>query len=751
MEEKTIATNKEYPQFSENVKESRSSEATYGISAFEVSPAVHNRPFEIKEIKKTDRGIRIKLSVKARKSVLSYTHETSLHLYKPDEATIAEEYINVELWSDEIFRISFSKEEEITDYYAKIPKEYRMLIAEPLKVNSCLENTAETINIKTEKIEIKIDKSNLKISASYLGGNEFFAEKKTDFKAADIHDLSISELAGKYACFEAVELDMDEVIYGLGERFDCFTRNGRTVDFHNKDAVGTTSQRSYVNVPFYMSTKGYGLFLNSSAKTNWEVGTKDLGAVEFSVLEPQIDYFVIAGRNPKEILKGYCFLTGFSKMPPLWSFGLWMSRNSYTSWEVVDAIAKEVRENDVPCDVLHLDTAWFTEDWNCDLKFSKERFPEPQKHIEKLKDEGFNVTLWQYNFIPPKDNNDNYKEAKEHGYLAKNEEGGVYHLPEECKGSWIDDTIIDFSNPDARKWYGEKISGLMELGASAMKTDFGEGIPEEAQYDSIDGDHFHNLYSLVYNGTVFDACKKVTGENMVWGRSGTAGIQRFPIRWGGDSQCSFDALAGTLRGALSIGMSGVPFFSHDIGGFIGVPDDELYIRWAQLGLFSSHSRCHGVGDDAHREPWYFSKEALEIFRFYDKLRYSLMPYIYEEAEKCTRTGLPMMRALFLEYPEDRNVRFIDDEYLFGDSILIAPVLKPLSKGNTRSIYLPKGTWYDYFTKEKIESEGMWIEREVDLKTMPMYVKAGTVLKYAKVNDNLKNGIDEIEKTEVWDM
>lgn len=447
----------------------------------------------------------------------------------------------------------------------------------------------------------------------------------------------------------------------------------------------------------------------------------------------------------KEIIKGYCHLTGFAKLPPLWSFGLWMSRNSYTSWNIAQQIANEARENDVPCDVIHLDTAWFTEDWNCDLKFSEERFPNPKEHISQLNKQGFKVSLWQYNFIPPRENNTHYAEALKNGYLVTDKNGKPYIQPKGCKGSWTDDTTVDFTNPDARKWYGEKIKGLFDLGASVIKTDFGEGVPDDGIYHSVDGKLFHNLYSLVYNATVFNA----SGENIVWARSGTAGSQRFPLQWGGDSQCTFEALAGTLRGALSVGMSGIPFWSHDIGGFIGLPSDELYIRWAQMGLFSSHSRCHGVGNNTHREPWNFSKEALDIFRYYDKLRYSLMPYIYEQAEKCTQTGLPMMRALYLEYPDDRTVRYIDDEYLFGDKLLIAPVLKPMSKSKTRELYLPKGIWFDYFTKEKIVSDGKWITREIDLKTMPIYIKEGTVLNYCSADTTLANGMGEIVKTEKW--
>lgn len=740
----TNTDKKEYPQFSENIAESVNENNAKTFNDLRFSPSVHNRPNEIISFNKNKNSVVFKLSSVARKSVLSYTHETALHLYKPADAVVENLYIHIELWSDDVFRVVFSDSENIKNLYSGLPNDAQMLIAKPNNVNFALNEKDNAFVISTDEIDITVSKSSGKISASDKDGKEYFSQLKTAFKAADVYDLSLSVNGDKQAVFESIELDNDELIYGLGERFDSIVRNGRQIDFRNKDAVGTTSLRSYVNIPFYISTKGYGLFLNSSAPTDWQIATIDLSAVQFAVMDNQIDYFVMNG-TPKEIIKKYCTLTGFSKLPPLWSFGLWMSRNSYTSWKVVDKIAEDVRKYDIPCDVLHLDTAWFNEDWNCDLKFSKERFPDPENHIKQLNDKGFNVTLWQYNFIPPRDNNTHYKEAVENGYLAKDKYGKPYKLPKTCRGSWVDDVIVDFSNPKAREWYSAKIKNLMEIGASAMKTDFGEGIPEDAIYENIDGKYFHNLYSLVYNSTVFNA----SNENIVWARSGTAGSQRFPLHWGGDSQCTFEALAGTLRGALSIGMSGIPFFSHDIGGFIGVPDDELYIRWAQLGLFSSHSRCHGVGDNTHREPWTFSQEACDIFRFYDKLRYSLMPYIYEQAGKCTKTGLPMMRALYLDYPDDKNVWHIDNQYMFGESLLIAPVIKPLSKSKVRNIYLPKCVWFDYFTKEKIESNGMWIKKDIELKTLPIFVKQGAVLKYCSADVNLKKGFDKIVKTEKW--
>ena len=741
---------KEYPQFTVDNSDGISVGSLSRFDSFRHAPSVHNRVSAPEGFALIPNGVRFNCAVKARVSKLAYTHETALYLYGNAEPGLKQLYLTIEFWSENVFRVSLTRDGTLKDRLRGLPPEGHMLVGAPQEVEFTLSETDSEYVLATDKIQVRVSRGDGAVSARRSDGAEFFAQYRSGFKAADVYDMAITTSSdGDAAAFEALKLGSGELIYGLGERFDALVRNGRRVDFHNKDAVGTTSPRTYVNVPFYISTRGYGLFVNSTAPLDWQPGTLDAGALQFAALDDQLDYFVIAGDSPKQILHDYCGLTGFSQLPPLWSFGLWMSRNSYTSWDVVDQIAAQTRKYDIPCDVLHLDTAWFSEDWNCDLKFSPERFPEPEKHLAALRNKGFHVSLWQYNFIPPRANNTNYIEAAERGYLAVDGAGKPYHLPPECKGSWVDDVIIDFSNPAARAWYAEKIEGLMRMGAAAIKTDFGEGIPEQAHYANVDGKFFHNAYSLIYNATVSGAVKRATGDDVVWARSGTAGSQRYPLHWGGDSQCTFDALAGTLRGALSVGISGIPFFSHDIGGFIGMPDDELYIRWAQLGLFSSHSRCHGAGDNTYREPWRFSQQALEIFRRYAKLRYSLMPYIYAQAAECVRTGLPMMRALYLEYPDDRNVWHIDDQYMFGDSLLIAPVLRPLSESAVREIYLPRGVWFDYFTKARIESRGEWIRRDVDLQTMPIYVKQGAVLKYCNADTTLADGMGECVKIEEW--
>lgn len=680
-------------------------------------------------------GVRLLCETSAFVNRLTYTHETAYTMQAPAGETGAI-WVEIAFWSERIFRVTITREGIYRDPYDRLPEDCRMLVGRPQPTEVEQIQLPDRLVLRTSELTMTVSLEPFAIRTADAGGKTVFAQKRPDTPTADVLPVSLARLGEETAVFESLCLSPEEEIYGLGERFDSVARKGRAVDFWNKDAIGTTSPRSYVNVPFYLSTKGYGLFLNSSAPTDWQVGTADSAALGFSVLDHQMDYFVIQHPDPKEILRGYCSLTGFAKMPPVWSFGLWMSRNSYTTWFEAERIGRELREHDIPCDLLHLDTAWFETDWNCDLRFSKERFPDPAAHLRRLREDGFRVSLWQYNFIPPRRDNQNYLEACQKGYFAKNADGAPYRNPETMTGSWVDDAIIDFTNPEARDWYGAQIRDLMELGASAIKTDFGEGIPIAARYHGIEGKYIHNLYPLPYNYTVWKATKEATGNDIVWARSGTAGSQRFPLHWGGDSQCTFEGMAGTLRAALSIGLSGIPFFSHDIGGFLGLPTAELYVRWAQFGLFCSHSRCHGCGDATYREPWRFGQEAEEIFRSYDKLRYSLMPYILEQAEQCTKTGLPMVRSLYLSYPDDRNVRGIDDQYLFGDAFLVAPVLRPLSETAVREVYLPQGDWVDFWTRECVSSRGEWVARPVDLATMPLYVKAGSRIPWCECASHL---------------
>lgn len=678
------------------------------------------------------------------------THETQVNQFTSADNLDGFMEIEITFWSDSIFRIRFAENNLYEKINLQSPLQKEMIIGNPISdLNIQIDSTENELTAKTEQITLKISKEPFNIKAYDSNNNLFFEQRKYELITSDTFDMSVAKTQNKTACFEALSMTPNEEIFGLGERFDYVGRRGKQTDFWNKDAIGTSNTRTYINVPFWFSTRGYGMFLNSTAKTEWEIGTREFCSASVGIDDEFMDYFVIYGPSPSEILYKYCTLTGFAPTPPVWSFGLWMSRNSYISWDVVHEVADEIRSKEIPCDVLHLDTAWFHEDWNCDLRFSTERFENPEYHMNKLKEQDFNISLWQYNFIPPRDNNLNYQEALENDYLALDKAGNPYQYDKSVKGSWIDDVVIDFSNKDAATWYGRQIEKLIKMGAAAIKVDFGEGIPEDAIYQNIDGSKFHNLYSLLYTKAIANATYNISKENIVWARSGTAGSQRYPVHWGGDSQCSWAGLAGTVKGALSIGLSGFPFYAHDIGGFIGRPSPELYIRWAQFGLFSSHSRCHGCGNDNSREPWSFGAEAERIFKTYAKIRYQLLPYIYNEAQKSSKTGKPMVRSLVLEYPKDRQVWSIEDQYLFGDSLLIAPVLEPQENTSYRTLYLPKGTWIDYWTKDIIHSHGQWIKKYVNLETLPIYVKAGSIIPYGTPKYATKNEIGPIDHLEIY--
>jgi alpha-D-xyloside xylohydrolase len=712
--------------------------------------ALFLRPWRVTEARLDGATLHLVCTVEGFLNRSVNTHETRMHQFLRTEVLPDTLHVAVHAWAPHIFRVRYALNAPPSDTEPAFPPPaHRMLIGTPSEPHVTLTETPDGYTLTTPEYTLHIAREPFTLRAVDADGRVFWEQRRSELFTADIFPTSLARQGDARGAFEAFTLGGQETIYGLGERFDHLARNGVAVDFWNKDAIGTSNTRTYINVPFLLSTRGYGLFVNTSARTEWQVGTLDAATLGFGIADDAMDYFIIHGPTPAEILHRYATLTGFAPTPPVWSFGLWMSRNSYLSWEVVEEVAADLRRREIPADVLHLDTAWFHEDWNCDLRFSEERFPDPAGHMARLKDDGFRISLWQYNYVPPRADNVNYVEGLAKGYFATGADGKPYRLPDDYAGAWLDDAVIDFSNPDATAWYTAQIADLIRLGAATIKTDFGEGIPEDAHYHGIDGARFHNLYSLVYNAAMADAIAGVSGEHIVWARSGTAGSQRYPVHWGGDSQCEWAGLAGTVRAALSMGLSGFPYFSHDIGGFIGRPTPELYVRWAQVGMFSSHARCHGCGNDNSREPWSFGEEACEIFTAYAKLRYRLLPYIYHHARLSASTALPLLRALVLDYPDDMNVRRIDDQYLFGDAFMVAPVLEPLADATTRTLYLPTGTWYDYWTQARIDSHGQWITRPVDLATMPLYVKAGSLIPYGEDRQSTHNAIGPIARLDAY--
>ncbi|HDQ73208.1 MAG TPA: glycoside hydrolase family 31 protein [Chloroflexi bacterium] len=525
---------------------------------------------------------------------------------------------------------------------------------------------------------------------------------------------------GLTSVHETFRLAPDEDIYGLGERFSRINRVGQQITLWATDAYGISQHATYKNVPFLWSTQGYGLFVNTTHRVTFDVGAISLQTHGFTHEGPALDMFLIYGPEPATILRRYCDLTGYAPIPPRWSFGLWMSRCGYQDQDEVEQIATQLRMRAIPCDVIHVDPWWMgdAENW-CGLQWDEDRFPSPDAMIEKLRQKGLRLCLWENPYVAA--DAPNFEEGKEKGYFVKDENGAPYLID-----PWADEVptvaVVDFTNPEAVDWWQSLHRPLLEQGVSVFKTDFGESAPEDGVYASgISGREAHNLYPLLYNQAVFEITEAVTDEGLVWSRAGWAGSQRYPTCWGGDPPTDFEAMARQLRGALSIGLSGIPFYSHDIGGFAGEPDPELYVRWAQFGLFSAHSRCHGT---TPREPWTFGPEAEAIFLHYVRLRYQLLPYIYATAVQSSLTGLPMMRALILRYSHDPNVRHIDNEYLFGDNFLVAPVLKRGAK--RRMVYLPVGEWVDFWGRETYEGPA-WLNFPAPLEIMPLFIRQGAII------------------------
>ncbi|HEY9141346.1 MAG TPA: alpha-xylosidase, partial [Bryobacteraceae bacterium] len=463
----------------------------------------------------------------------------------------------------------------------------------------------------------------------------------------------------------------------------------------------------YKPIPFFMSSRGYGMFVHTSAPATFDFGASYGFSNQLLLGDDALDLFVFLG-SPKEILDEYTDLTGKAAMPPLWSFGLWMSRISYFSEAEVRGVAAKLRQYRIPADVIHIDTGWFETDWRCDYKFSKTRFPTPEKMIADLKRDGFHISLWQLPYFVPK--NSLFPDILAKGLAVKDGKG---NLPYE-------DAVLDFTNPATVAWYQDKIAGLLKMGVGAIKVDFGEAAPLTGVYaNGRTGFYEHNLYPLRYNKAVADITRKATGENIIWARSAWAGSQRYPLHWGGDAGNTDTAMAAELRGGLSFGLSGFTFWSHDIGGFVAKSPEELYRRWLPFGMLTSHSRCHGAPP---KEPWEYSPAFLDLFRRTDEMKYRLMPYIYAQAKFSTEHGLPMVRALFIEFPDDPGAWQIDDEYLFGSDILVAPLFENTTG---RDVYLPPGEWIDYQTG-KLYSGG-WHKIEAGSIPVVMLVRDGAVI------------------------
>ena len=536
----------------------------------------------------------------------------------------------------------------------------------------------------------------------------------------------IEHTDGSRYVHEQLDLGVGELVYGLGERFTAFAKNGQVVEMWNADG-GTASEQAYKNVPFYLTNRGYGVFVNHPGAVSFEVASEKVSRVQFSTPGESLEYFVVYGPSPKEVLMKYTALTGRPSLPPAWSFGLWLTTSFTTSYDeqTVTSFIQGMADRDLPLHVFHFDSFWMREYNWCDLTWDRRTFPDPEGMIRRLKGRGLRICLWINPYVAQR--SPLFAEGVEAGYLLKRPNGDVWQTDLWQPGMGI----VDFTNPAACRWYAERLSALLDMGVDTFKTDFGERIPSDAvYYDGSDPERMHNYYTLLYNKTVFELLEKRRGkgEAVVFARSATAGGQKYPVHWGGDCESTFESMAESLRGGLSLGLSGFGFWSHDIGGFEGTPPAEVYKRWIAFGLLSSHSRLHG--SRSYRVPWLFDEEAVDVLRLFTKLKCRLMPYLYACAVEAVQSGIPMMRAMLLEFPDDPTASYLDRQYMLGERILVAPVFSP---DGWVAYYLPEGRWTSLLTGETRVGGG-WIRERHSFFSLPLYVRQSSILAFGAHDD-----------------
>lgn len=521
---------------------------------------------------------------------------------------------------------------------------------------------------------------------------------------------------------EQLSMNVGEYFYGFGEKFTPFVKNGQNVQIWNSDG-GTCSDQSYKSIPFYVSSEGYGVFVNSPDNVSFEVCSDTVSKVSFTVPGETLEYFVIGGENTGEVLENYTDLTGKPALPPAFTFGLWLTTSFTTDYseEIVTSFIDGMAERDIPLEVFHFDSFWMKEYQWCDFEWDKRQFPDPAAMLGRLKkDKHLKTCVWMNPYIGQR--SPLFEEGKRGGYLIKNPDGSVFQCDMWQPGL----AIVDFTNPAAREWYASKLRRLCEMGVDCFKTDFGERIPTNVKYfNGADPVAMHNYFTYLYNKTVFGVLKEYYGENKacLFARSATVGGQKFPVHWGGDCSANYNSMAETLRGGLSLCISGFGFYSHDISGFEATATPDIYKRWAAFGLLSSHSRLHG--NNTYRVPWLFDDEAVDVLRFFTKLKGRLMPYLWAQAIKTHNTGVPMMRAMVIDYANDPACLTLDRQYMLGDNVLVAPIFNDKGLGE---FYLPEGRWTNIISG-KVYEGGKFYREKYDYFGLPCLAKPNSIIAY----------------------
>ncbi|SFK90788.1 alpha-D-xyloside xylohydrolase [Lachnospiraceae bacterium KH1T2] len=597
------------------------------------------------------------------------------------------------------------------------------------------------LTIESGSLRLVIDENTW--SMAYFRGNDLltkstgrdFAYIKTDWKG-DAYNKN-----DKDAFFrQQLDLRVGELVYGLGEHFGPFVKNGQSIDMWNEDG-GTSTDQSYKNIPFYLTNRGYGVFVNHPEKVSFEVATEQVSKVAFSVPGERIDYFVINGPTMKDVISRYTDITGKPALTPQWTFGLWLSTSFTTNYDekTVMSFVDGMEERGIPLSVFHFDCCWMREFHWTDFIWDKRVFPDPKGLLKRMHEKGLKICVWINSYIAQE--SALFDEGMEKGYFLKTKEGDVWQWDMWQPGM----ALVDFTNPDAKKWFQSGLKKLLDMGVDCFKTDFGERIPVDnvRWFSGADPEKMHNYYTYLYNQAVYELLVEERGENeaVLFARSATAGGQKFPVHWGGDCWSSYESMAESLRGGLSLTSSGFGYWSHDIGGFEDASTPDVYKRWAAFGLLSSHSRLHG--STSYRVPWVYDEEAVDVVRFFSKLKCRLIPYLYSQAVNTSVSGIPMTRSMALEFSSDRNALYLDRQYMLGDSLLVAPIFRD---DGIAEYYLPKGIWTNMLTGEvrKISECGCWFSEKHSYLSIPLWVRENSIVAISpdqkRAGDSYREGI-----------
>ncbi|MCG2801962.1 MAG: alpha-xylosidase [Cellulomonas sp.] len=579
-----------------------------------------------------------------------------------------------------------------------------------------------TASVETDEAGGRLTSGDLEVSVRLgLGWHVEFRSAGRLLTASTSRSVAaVTDDAGRDFVHEQLTITPGELIYGLGERFGPVVKNGQSVDIWNLDG-GTSSEQAYKNIPFFLSSRGYGVLVDNPGKVSFEIGSEAVERTQFSVPGQVLEYLVFDGPTAKDVLRRYTALSGRAPKVPAWSFGLWLTTSFTTSYDeaTVTSFVDGMAERDLPLSVFHFDCFWMREFHWTDFVWDPATFPDPAGMLARLKAKGLKICVWINPYIAQRSRL--FDEGKEKGYLVHRPDGSVWQTDLWQAGM----ALVDFTNPAACDWYAGYLRELLAMGVDCFKTDFGERIPstDVVYHDGGDIERMHNYYTHLYNRTVFETLKGVKGEGeaVLFARSATAGGQQYPVHWGGDNDSSFASMAETLRGGLSLGLSGFGFWSHDIGGFEGTPDPLVFKRWLAFGLLSSHSRLHGSG--SVRVPWAFDEEAVDITRTFTHLKHRLMPYLVRVADEAHTDGTPVLRHMLLEFGDDRSALAAENQYMLGDSLLVAPVFD--ADGEV-DVYVPEGTWTSLLDGSTLTGP-RWVHQVHATDSLPVLVRPGTVL------------------------